>query len=52
LQHDLKANNTNAATAAAKLETKNGIEAVYRFNCSHGTNTPDAVGILIRYRTT
>jgi hypothetical protein len=34
------------ASAAAKLETKNGIKAVYRFNCSRRTNTPDAVGIL------
>jgi iron complex outermembrane receptor protein len=42
----LGGNNTNAVAAAAKLKTENGIKAVYRFNYSHRTYTPDAEGIL------
>jgi iron complex outermembrane receptor protein len=42
----LGGHDTNAVSAAVKLETDSGIKAVYRFNYSHKDFTPDAIGIF------
>lgn len=42
----LGGHDTNAVSAAAKLQTESGIKAIYRFNYSHQDFTPDAVGVV------